>query len=169
MEAYIFYIAATVSVIAGIYLVLERNPIYSVLYLILTLVGVAVLYILLEAQFIAAVQIIVYAGAIMILYLFIVMLLNLNIRGGVKDVLSFQRMPSIFMGIFLFFSICTVIKSKLMQGEKGEYSAAYIESVGNTKLIGKLLFTDYLLPFEIASILLFVAAIGVIMVAKRKQ
>ncbi|MFN3532865.1 MAG: NADH-quinone oxidoreductase subunit J, partial [Candidatus Brocadia sp.] len=75
---------------------------------------------------------------------------------------------AILMGIALFAVICIVLKSKLLQGKQGEYTTAYINSIGNTKLIGNLLFTDYLLPFEITSILLFVAAIGAIMLAKRK-
>ncbi|MBU6392241.1 MAG: NADH-quinone oxidoreductase subunit J [Planctomycetota bacterium] len=168
MEAYLFYIMAAVSVTAAVYLVFEKNPVFSALYLIQTMVCIAVLYILLEAQFIAAVQIIVYAGAIMVLFLFVIMLLNLNIKEETKNALPFQKIPAIFMGIVLFTAICAVIKSKLLQGKQGEYTTAYVNSVGNTKLIGNLLFTDYLLPFEITSILLFVAAIGAIMLAKRK-
>lgn len=168
MEAYLFYIMAAVSVTAAVYLIFEKNPVYSVLYLILTLVSIAVLYILLEAQFIAAVQIIVYAGAIMVLFLFVIMLLNLNTKEELKDALPFQKIPALFMGILLFSVLCIILKSKLLQGKQGEYTSAYVASVGNTKLIGNLLFTDYLLPFEITSILLFVAAIGAIMLAKRK-
>lgn len=168
MEAYLFYIMATVAVCSGVYLIFERNPVFSALYLIQTMVSIAVLYILLEAQFIAAVQIIVYAGAIMVLFLFVIMLLNLDIKEEAKNALPFQRIPAVLMGITFFTVICIVLKSKLLQGKRGEYTTAYINSIGNTKLIGNLLFTDYLLPFEITSILLFVAAIGAIMLAKRK-
>ncbi|MCF6155413.1 MAG: NADH-quinone oxidoreductase subunit J [Candidatus Brocadia sp.] len=168
MESYLFYIMAAVAVITAVYLIFEKNPVFGALYLIQTMVGIAVLYILLEAQFIAAVQIIVYAGAIMVLFLFVIMLLNLNIKEEAKNALPFQRIPAVLMGIALFTVICIVIKSKLLQGKQGEYTSAYINSIGNTKLIGNLLFTDYLLPFEITSILLFVAAIGAIMLAKRK-
>src|SRR5574341_1715792 len=168
MEAYLFYIMATVSVAGATYLIFEKNPVFSALYLIQTMVGIAVLYILLEAQFIATVQIIVYAGAIMVLFLFVIMLLNLNIQEEAKDALPFQKIPAIIMGIALLTVICVVFSSKLLQGKKGEYTTAYVSGIGNTKLIGNLLFTDYLLPFEITSILLFVAAIGAIMLAKRK-
>ncbi|MBM4066274.1 MAG: NADH-quinone oxidoreductase subunit J [Planctomycetes bacterium] len=168
MEAYLFYIVATIAVVTGVYLIFEKNPVFSALFLIQTMVCIAVLYILLEAQFIAAVQIIVYAGAIMVLFLFVIMLLNLNIKEEAKNALPFQRIPAVVMGIVLFAAICMIIKSKLLQGKHGEYTTAYVNSVGNTKLIGNLLFTDYLLPFEITSILLFVAAIGAIMLAKRK-
>src|SRR3990167_6934294 len=108
------------------------------------------------------------AGAIMVLFLFVIMLLNLNIKEEARNALPFQRIPAVVMGIVLLVAICMILKSKLLQGKHGEYTTAYVNSVGNTKLIGNLLFTDYLLPFEITSILLFVAAIGAIMLAKRK-
>ena len=168
MSAYLFYIVAAIMVTTAVYLIFERNPVFGALYLIQTMVSIAVLYILLEAQFVAAVQIIVYAGAIMVLFLFVIMLLNLDIKEEARNALPFQRIPAILMGIALFTVIGIVIRSKLLQGKQGEYTTAYINSIGNTKLIGKLLFTDYLLPFEITSILLFVAAIGAIMLAKRK-
>lgn len=168
MEAYLFYIVATITVVSGVYLIFEKNPVFGALYLIQTMVSIAVLYILLEAQFVAAVQIIVYAGAIMVLFLFVIMLLNLDIKEEAKNALPFQRIPAILMGIALFTVIGIVIKSKLLQGKHDQYTTAYVNSVGNTKLIGNLLFTEYLLPFEITSILLFVAAIGAIMLAKRK-
>jgi NADH-quinone oxidoreductase subunit J len=168
MEAYLFYIVATITVVSGVYLIFEKNPVFGALYLIQTMVSIAVLYILLEAQFVAAVQIIVYAGAIMVLFLFVIMLLNLDIKEEAKNALPFQRIPAILMGIALFTVIGIVIRSKLLQGKHDQYTTAYVNSVGNTKLIGNLLFTEYLLPFEITSILLFVAAIGAIMLAKRK-
>lgn len=168
MEAYLFYIVSAVAVASGVYLIFEKNPVFGALYLIQTMVSIAVLYILLEAQFVAAVQIIVYAGAIMVLFLFVIMLLNLNVKEEAKNALPFQRIPAVLAGIALFTVICLVLKSKLLQAKHGEYTTAYVNSIGNTKLIGNLLFTDYLLPFEITSILLFVAAIGAIMLAKRK-
>ena len=168
MSAYLFYIVAAIMVTTAVYLIFERNPVFGALYLIQTMVSIAVLYILLEAQFVAAVQIIVYAGAIMVLFLFVIMLLNLDIKEEAKNAIPFQRIPAILMGITLFTIICIVIRSKLLQGKQDQYTTAYVQSVGNTKLIGNLLFTDYLLPFEITSILLFVAAIGAIMLAKRK-
>lgn len=168
MESYLFYIVGTIAVLAAVYLIFERNPVFCALYLIQTMVCIAVLYILLEAQFIAAVQMIVYAGAIMVLFLFVIMLLNVNVNDEAKGSFSFRKIPAILMGIALLTIICIVLKSKLLQGKQGVYTTVHINNIGNTKLIGNLLFTDYLLPFEITSILLFVAAIGAIMLAKRK-
>ncbi|MCF6157004.1 MAG: NADH-quinone oxidoreductase subunit J [wastewater metagenome] len=168
MEAYLFYIMAAVAVVSAVYLIFEKNPVYSILYLVMILISIAVLYLLLGAQFIAAVQIIVYAGAIMVLFLFVVMLLNLSAKEELKDALSFQKIPAIVMGIVLLSAIGIILRSKIPLGKQGEYTSAYVHDVGNTQLIGKLLFTKYLLPFEITSILLFIAAIGAIILAKRK-
>ena len=168
MESYLFYIVGTIAVLAAVYLIFERNPVFCALYLIQTMVCIAVLYILLEAQFIAAVQMIVYAGAIMVLFLFVIMLLNIKGDEESKRSFPFRKIPAILMGIGLLTVICIILKSKLLQGKQDVYTVAHIESIGNTQLIGNLLFTDYLLPFEITSILLFVAAIGAIMLAKRK-
>ncbi|MBF8276318.1 MAG: nuoJ [Candidatus Brocadiaceae bacterium] len=168
MESYLFYIVGTIAVLAAVYLIFERNPVFCALYLIQTMVCIAVLYILLEAQFIAAVQMIVYAGAIMVLFLFVIMLLNIKGDEESKRSFPFRKIPAILMGIGLLTVICIILKSKLLQGKQDVYTVAHIESLGNTQLIGNLLFTDYLLPFEITSILLFVAAIGAIMLAKRK-
>ncbi|MDR4508994.1 MAG: NADH-quinone oxidoreductase subunit J [Candidatus Brocadiaceae bacterium] len=167
MDAYLFYIMATASVFAAIYLVFEKNPVFSALYLVFVMLNIAVLYIMLHAQFIAAVQIIIYTGAIMVLFLFVIMLLKIDQKKP-KDVLSFLKSPSIFLGILLLITICLVLKSKVPAGKQGEYTAEKIEAIGHTKLVGNLLFTDYLLPFEITSILLFVAVIGAIILAKRK-
>src|SRR3989338_8257802 len=125
MEAYLFYIVATIAVITGVYLIFEKNPVFSALFLIQTMVCIAVLYILLEAQFIAAVQIIVYAGAIMVLFLFVIMLLNLNIKEEAKNPLPFQRMPAVVMGIVLLVAICMILKSKLLQGIFFKQKTAY--------------------------------------------
>ena len=168
MESYLFYIVGTIAVLAAVYLIFERNPVFCALYLIQTMVCIAVLYILLEAQFIAAVQMIVYAGAIMVLFLFVIMLLNVKGDEESKRSFPFRKIPAILMGIALLTVICIILKSKLLQGKQDVYTVAHIESIGNTQLIGNLLFTDYLLPFEVTSILLFVAAIGAIMLAKRK-
>ena len=91
MESYIFYIVGTIAVLAAVYLIFERNPVFCALYLIQTMVCIAVLYILLEAQFIAAVQMIVYAGAIMVLFLFVIMLLNVKDDDEARRSFSFQK------------------------------------------------------------------------------
>ncbi|MBM4053809.1 MAG: NADH-quinone oxidoreductase subunit J [Planctomycetes bacterium] len=168
MEPYLFYVMAATSVVASLYLIFEKNPVFCALYMVFSFINIAVLYVLLEAQFIAAVQVIVYTGAIMVLFLFVIMLLMVNVEQKQKDDLPFQRIPAMILGFVLLVVMGLTIKSKIFQGKEGEYTSAKVESIGHTQLIGKLLFTDYLLPFEMTSILLFVAVIGAIILAKRK-
>jgi len=164
----LFYVMAATSVVASLYLIFEKNPVFCALYMVFSFINIAVLYVLLEAQFIAAVQVIVYTGAIMVLFLFVIMLLMVNVEQKQKDDLPFQRIPAMILGFVLLVVMGLTIKSKIFQGKEGEYTSAKVESIGHTQLIGKLLFTDYLLPFEMTSILLFVAVIGAIILAKRK-
>ncbi len=168
MEILFFWIFAVISVLSAIMVVASRNPMHSVLYLILTFFNVAGLYVLLGAHFLAAIQIAVYAGAIMVLFLFVVMLLNLK-----KGEHEFSKLPGVKMlgiglALFLLFEIAFITHSVLTEGTKGKFPAETVAAEGNTELIGKLLFTDYLYAFEIASVLLLVAMVGSIILAKRK-
>lgn len=145
--------------------VVHRNPIYSALFLILTLFSLAGLYVLLNAPFIAAVHIIVYAGAIMVLFLFVIMLLDLKKEitrerpRGVLHVLGILVSGILFAELVVF----------LRTGNSNIALATPTEiQIGSTKAIGELLFTDYIFPFEIASVLLLSAIIGSVILAKLK-
>ncbi|MGR3178333.1 MAG: NADH-quinone oxidoreductase subunit J [Candidatus Anammoxibacter sp.] len=170
-EAILFYLISSVAIISAVSVILQKNPIYSVISLIVTLVSLATVFLLLNAQFLAAVQIIVYAGAIMVLFLFVVMLLNLgkNDAGEEgRDKLFIQKKAAVILGGTLFVIFAMVIKGGFYSGKSGIYTTEVINSIGNTELVGKLLFTEYLLPFEITSVLLFAAIIGTIILAKKK-
>lgn len=168
-EGLIFIVMGLMAIVCAICVVFQKNPIYSAIFLIQTMVALAVLYVMLHAQFIAAIQIMVYAGAIMVLFIFVIMLLNLSKRDeeAVKDKLILQKGTAIFLGLVLFGVIGVVTLKSVLQGTKGEYTPENINAIGNTQLVGKLLFTDYVFPFEIASILLFAAIIGAIVLAKK--
>lgn len=168
-EGLIFIIMGLMAITCAICVVFQKNPIYSAIFLIQTMVALAVLYVLLNAQFIAAVQIMVYAGAVMVLFIFVIMLLNLSKKDeeGSPNKLLFQKTSAIILGIILFLMIGVAIFKSALQGTKGEYTTENINQIGNTELIGKLLFTDYVFPFEIASVLLFAAIIGAIVLAKK--
>lgn len=170
-ETILFYLVGSVALISAVSVILQKNPVYSVISLIVTLVSLAVVFLLLNAQFLAAVQIIVYAGAIMVLFLFVIMLLNLgNDNAGEegRDKLFIQKKSGVLLGGTLFVIIGMVIKSSYFKGQKGIYTADVVNEIGNTELVGKLLFTDYLLPFEITSVLLFAAIIGTIILTKKR-
>lgn len=167
----LFYLVGTVTILAALSVISQRNPVYSVISLVVTLVSVAVLFLLMGAEFLAAAQVIVYAGAIMVLFLFVIMLLNLgNDNAGEDggDRLFMQKRTSTFLGGTLFVVIGLVIKSSFFNGTKGIYTPEVLSKVDNTELVGKLLFTEYLLPFEITSVLLFAAVLGTIVLAKKK-
>ncbi len=170
LESLLFLIMGSITVVCALCVVFQKNPIYSAIFLIQTMVSLAVLYVLLHAQFIAAIQVMVYAGAIMVLFIFVIMLLNLSEADeeGERDKLFFQKPSAIILGFILVVMIGTVTLKTVSQGIKGEYTPETISQIGNTQLVGKMLFTKYVFPFEIASILLFAAIIGAIILAKKR-
>ncbi len=170
LEGLVFIVMGLIAIVCAICVVFQKNPIYSAVFLIQTMVSLAVLYVLLHAEFIAAIQVMVYAGAIMVLFVFVIMLLNLSRRDveGGKDKLILQKASAIILGLILFAVIGVVTVKTVLHGTQGEYTAENISQIGNTQLVGKLLFTDYVFPFEIASILLFAAVLGAIILAKKE-
>lgn len=163
MSVLLFSYFAGVILLTGMMVIGLRNPIYSVLSLLVLFFHVAGIYLMLDAEFIAAVQIIVYAGAILVLYLFVVMLLNLKEEEG------YQR--QLVIGLLLGFAVAGEIVFIISQSTfgKGLALAPSISdsSLGNTEAIGMLLFTQYLFPFEVASVILLVAMVGAIVLAKK--
>lgn len=162
-----FLYLASAIVILAIIAITRKNPVYSVLSMLLLFVHIAVLYLFLNAEFMAAIQIIVYAGAVLVLYLFVVMFLN--IRQEEQRNPFHGPWPLALIGVVLFAGIFTfIVKNIDIFPELGQHSIQYIEKTGNLMAIGKVLFTEYLLPFEVASVLLLVAIIGAIVLTKRK-
>lgn len=163
MTAVLFFYLATIIVGASLLVVLLRNPVYSTISLLVMFAHVSGLYVLLNAEFIAAVQVVVYAGAILVLYLFVVMLLN------VKREERFQRqlVPALFIVGLLLVEVIVVFFGGRFAGLTGTFPAERVQSVGNTTAIGQLLFTQYLFPFEVASLLLLAAMVGAILLAKK--
>lgn len=158
------YFAAVIAVTAVLVVAL-RNPIYSALSLLVMFFHVAGLYVTLHAEFLAAVQIIVYAGAILVLYLFVVMLLNVKR----EDRYHSQWRIAAFVGVPLLVEFLVLIAGSATTGSAGVPSPESIEAVpaDNTLVIGQTLFSTYLFPFEVASLILLVAMIGAIILAKR--
>ncbi|WP_162532103.1 NADH-quinone oxidoreductase subunit J [Candidatus Scalindua japonica] len=159
-----------ITIVCALCVVFQKNPIYSAVFLIQTMVSLAVLYVLLHAEFVAAVQVMVYAGAIMVIFVFVIMLLNLNkdeVESS-RDKLPMQKKPAIMLGSVLIVMIGIIMTRTIFKVKAGEYSPEVVDQIGNTQLIGKMLFTKYVLPFEIASIILFAAIVGAIVLAKKQ-
>ena len=164
MASFFFFYFAAIIVATSIVVVAVRNPIYSALSLLIMFFHVAGLYVTLHAEFLAAVQIIVYAGAILVLYLFVVMLLNIRR----EDRYHAQLPAAILLGVML---LTELVLLAVQQGwtlgtEAGDGGAA-VTDLGNTQMIGEVLYSTYLFPFEVASLILLVAMIGAIVLAKR--
>ncbi|UCD38109.1 MAG: NADH-quinone oxidoreductase subunit J [Fidelibacterota bacterium] len=166
MTAILFYIFATFLLAASLFVVLNRNPIYSVVALVFAFMNLAAMYFLLEAYFIGILQVLVYAGAIMVLFLFVVMLLNVQPDQPRPGLIHFDRwwyglMGLIFVGLFLV--LIGEGARLLLTSPAGE-----AVQIGGVDSVGEALFTHFLLPFEIASLLLTVALVGTVFLAKRR-
>ncbi|MCS6775007.1 MAG: NADH-quinone oxidoreductase subunit J [Chloroherpetonaceae bacterium] len=167
----LFWILALTCVGASIAMVVTQNPVRSALYLVITFLCVAVFYVMLSAQFLAAVQIIVYAGAIMVLFLFVIMLLNLGAPQALRERGTLQPFFAAVLGtafvVMLLLSNSLVALSKVRPAAPPE---VYVP-LGTVEGIGKNLFDPkqpWILPFEITSILLLVAIVGAVIMAKRR-
>jgi len=160
-----FYVLAALAVISAIFVITRRNPVHSVIFLIITLLSLALLYVQLQAEFLAAVQIILYIGGIMVLFLFVIMLVNLDI---VTRQAPFNRQWHVagLAALVLLAELLAVIYWGRATPTLPQAPPTALQP--NTELIGVTLFQNYLLPFEIASVLLLVAMIGAVLMAKRR-
>ncbi|HLC20694.1 MAG TPA: NADH-quinone oxidoreductase subunit J [Candidatus Methylomirabilis sp.] len=168
MEWLVFAPLAAMALATALLVVILRNPIYCALSLVGTFFALSGLYLLLQAQFIAVVQVIVYAGAIMVLFLFVIMLLDV---GHEPPPWLRRDAPRLALGIglvaLLLLELAVAIGSKVSHGVRGSYTSELVNAVGNTQLIGRLLFTDFVIPFEITSVILLIAIVGVMVLARR--
>ena len=166
MEILYFYLLAVVAVISGYLVVTCKSPINNAIALMMTFVCLANFYVMLHAPFMAAIQIMVYAGAILMLIIFTIMLLNLGTAVARKGSHSIGW-ATVLSGL-IFFQVYYLLNRSRPTGTTGEITADLVNEVGHTELIARSLFTDFLLPFEIASILLLVAIVGAVILAKKE-
>jgi NADH-quinone oxidoreductase subunit J len=166
METLFFSLVAAIAIISSILVITNKNPINSALSLIMTFFCLATLYVMLEAHFMAAIQVIVYAGAIMVLIVFVIMLLNLKSEAGGRT--NHAVFLGVMTGVLLLIQTWYLLWRSSLTGTKGVVDSALIAKVGHTELIGKSLYTEFLLPFEITSVLLLVAIIGAVILSKKK-
>jgi NADH-quinone oxidoreductase subunit J len=164
MIPFLFAALAGVLVVASLLVVLHRNPVTSALFLVLAFCALAGIYLVLRAEFIGMVQVIVYAGAIMVLFLFVIMYLNLghDIEGGVR--LAVRRGLGWVLGAVLVAEGAMLLSRGWGHGPTD--LTADLAATGNTQAIGLLLYSRYLFPFEITSIVLLVAMVGAIVIAR---
>jgi NADH-quinone oxidoreductase subunit J len=168
---WIVFVAGAAAILIGAFgVILSRNPVHSALSLVLTLFGVAVEFVNQQADFLAAVQVIVYAGAIVILFLFVIMLLGVDRSESLaKDPLRGQRPTAIILGVVILVEVASI--ARLDNWATGLHSVAgTISGPGdNIVKLGQAIFTRYLFPFEITSVLLIIAVVGAVILARRPQ
>ncbi len=165
MELAIFLMASALSIAASILVIIQRNPIASVMYLLTSFVSQVILFIMLNAAFLAMLQIIVYAGAILVLFLFVIMLLNLRREDFGKDIkLKFKPLAIAFAVVLLFETTVAISSSAMLERAQAQLPPEF----GSVQAVGMELFTKYLYPFELTSILLIVAVLGAVVMAKKR-
>jgi NADH-quinone oxidoreductase subunit J len=166
MTESLFFFFASLTLLCAVMVVIAKNPVYSVIFLILTFFTISAHYILLNAQFLAAVNIIVYAGAIMVLFLFVLMFINTG--KNVESTITKNVLPKIagaIAGGLLF----TVVVAALKDVTLGNPDPATFNSqVGMVENLGKVLFTKYMLPFQLVAVLFLVSMVGAVMIGKRE-
>jgi NADH-quinone oxidoreductase subunit J len=165
VSAVLFFIAAIGAIAGAIGVVTVRNPFYSVLSLVVHLICLAVLFLLLRAEFVAAAQVVVYAGAVMVLYVFVVAYV-----GGGEQMLGGAVLRALgpLFAVALAIELCIATLGSALKGVSGK-GAPYHAGFGTPAHIGSLFLTKYLFPFEVASILLLVAAVGAVVLARRRR
>lgn len=165
MELVVFIVTAVIAVVGALAMVLSKNAVHSALFLLLNFGSIAVLYLLLRAPFLFVVQLIVYGGAIIVLFLFVVMLLGAERVEDAPDRIAWQRPLAIGLGVLLLAEALYVGFSRAWGAVTP--AAAQVEGFGSPEQIGAALFTTFLLPFEITSIVLLAAIVGVVVLSRR--
>ena len=160
----VFFVLAALSILGAVSLILQKHPIHSALSLIVVMVSLAGLYLLLGAEFVAAVQIIVYGGAIMVLFVFVIMLLN----AGAEEHTNISKIAGI-AGIPLAVALAGFIAAAIARSHEVVQTASQTGVVASTKGISNMLFKDFVYPFELTSFLILVAILGAIVLAQREN
>jgi NADH-quinone oxidoreductase subunit J len=161
----IFWFLSALAVVSALMVLLSKNPVHSVLWLIGVFFAISGHYILLNAQFLAIVNLIVYAGAIMVLFLFVIMLMNLNNESEPQKNLWVRLAGVISGGCLLMILVSLVRQATEISGRVAQVKEGSIGLIGN---LGKILFTDYMVPFELSSVLFLSAMVGAVVIGKKE-
>jgi NADH-quinone oxidoreductase subunit J len=171
VTAVIFFLAAAFALSGALGVVLSRNPVHSALWLVVTLLSVAVFFIQQQAPLLAAVQIIVYAGAIVVLFLFVIMLLGVDRHESLREPIPFQRPAALALGAIVLAEVLFLAGHHWATGRTADslhnIKGGATDLGGNVERVARSLFTDFLWPFEITAALLVIAVVGSVLLARR--
>lgn len=167
IKTILFYGFSSVAVISAIFVIIKKNPVASGISLVVTFFSISGIYVLLNSQFIAIMQVLVYAGAIMVLILFVIMLLNLRPADIKLSSRTVSKAALIFFIILIMcISLITVVSAGRFSGAKGGITPEIISESGSVQIIARAMFSKYLLPFELVSLLITVAIIGAVVLSR---
>jgi NADH-quinone oxidoreductase subunit J len=169
LEPVLFYALAALILGFGVLVVTTRNTVHCVLFLVANFLAVAMVYVMLGAEFLAIIQILVYAGGIVVLYLFVVMLVNLRQPDDAPIDRRRQSVLGFALAAVMLAEISAILVYSAARPASAIARAPELPAMGNTEIIGMLLYTDYLVPFELASMLLLVAMVGAILLARKEM
>jgi len=165
-ETIVFYIFAALTVFAAMRVITARNPVHAVMFLVLTFISCAGIWILLEAEFLAITLVLVYVGAVMVLFLFVVMMLDINLVRLREGIWRWLPFGAALAGLMVFQMVWVLGSPDISAGKTAVKHAA---DYSNTKELGRLIYTDYVYPFEIAAVLLLVAMVAAIALTLRRR
>ena len=170
MELLLFLVLAFTAIVAALLVVTHRHPVYSALFLVVTMLCIAFLFLLLRAEFLWVMQIAVYAGAVMVLFLFVIMLLDLRReeRPWRFPEHRLQVGAGVVLAAALAAQLLVAAVAVRAPAGGGPFPPAAVAAQGNTQLLGRLLYTEYAFPFEVTSVILLVAMVGAMVIAKRR-
>jgi len=170
VTVFLFFLMGGLTLLGALGVVLARNPVHSALFLVMTLLSVAVLFLLQDAELVAAVQVIVYAGAIVVLFIFVIMLLGVDRSEALTETLRFQRPIAVALGALVLVEILLLAGHSWATGAETT-SGVPITGGGdfgnNIQRVARVLFTDFLWPFQLTAVLLVIAVVGSVVLAKR--
>jgi NADH-quinone oxidoreductase subunit J len=169
LEQTFFLILAIIAVASALGVIFNRNVVHSALSLLVNFCTLAVMYFMLNAQFLGVVQILVYAGAIVVLFLFVVMLIGAELGEQVSSWLTLRNAFLIVLAVGLLTIVGTAVFENYVLGARGNFSQEAVQQYGQVELIGRVLFTEYILPFQLIAVLLSVGVVGVAWLAQQKR
>jgi NADH-quinone oxidoreductase subunit J len=169
LDNVVFWVFAPIAVASAIGMLMMRSAVYAALFLIVNFFCLAVMYLLLDASFLFAVQIIVYAGAIMVLFLFVIMLLGIDRGDPIRDRLSWQRGLVYVLAAGFVVELFFAIRAGIGFATRAPAGFEAVNQPGNTQAVAQVLFEDYFFPFEVTSVLLIVASIAAMVLAQRRS
>jgi len=167
-EKFVFYVFAAVLVFSAIMVITRRNPVHSVLFLVLAFFNAAGLWMLLEAEFLAITLVLVYVGAVMVLFLFVVMMLDIEIAELRASFIKYMPI-GVLIGLLMIVELLLVVGPEHFGLDKYAAPAKHAADYSNTKEMGEMLYTNYLYPFEIAAVILLVAIVAAISLTLRRR